>query len=116
MRSCALLLSAMFLLSGVLHDRFHQACDNDGDLQQARQAAHRSKIRAADESPAAGIGRHAGEFCPVCAGLIQFFLADGQVEIPLTFAEAEEAAVDAGIVPSAAPFFHQPRAPPVFPC
>jgi len=108
MRAGTLLLCATFLLSGLLHDRLHH-----DDAPTAGNAG--TRIVAGDHASDAVID-HCGALCPICAGLLQFFLADGQVEVPLTFAMAEELVFGLGIAPSAAPFFHQPRAPPAFSC
>lgn len=110
MRACTIVLCATFLLSGILHDRLHYAGHGGG--KEAAGAAFISAGHALD----AIAGHDGGELCPLCAGLLEFFLADGQVDVPLTFATAEEPVCDGGIAPSATPFFHQPRAPPAFSC
>ncbi len=112
MRSCTLLLCATFLLSGILHDRVHHTGSGGAPATKASEAG----IISAAHASGAIADHNGGEFCPICAGLLQFFLADGQVDVPLTFATAEEPVCVCGIAPSATPFFHQPRAPPAFSC
>lgn len=111
MRVCSLLLCATFLLSGVLHDRIHHGHHSG----EAAAGNAETSIVAVDHTSDAIID-HGVAFCPICAGLLEFFLADGQVDVPLTFATAEELICACGIAPSATPFFHQPRAPPAFSC
>ena len=116
MRCCSLLLGVTFLLSGLLHDRIHHH-DGGNCRGSADQvvAAYSAITPAPDVADIPHFDR-AGDFCPICAGFLQFFLADGQVEVPLTFITVEKITGAGGIAPSAVSFFHQPRAPPVFSC